>query len=77
MEKYVVVSYDGSEWGIEGDFYAEDEDSALRQGINKYQKFKCEDEERGDFKAFIANSKELKEFFDNNKFVNDEERNDI
>ncbi len=73
MEKYIVVSFDGIQWGIEGDFYANDESSAIRQGSQKYQRLKSEDEqERGDFKAFKAKSKELEEFIYNHNFVNED-----
>lgn len=73
IEKYIVVSFDGIEWGIEGDFNANDEGGAIRKALHKYQSLKSEDEnERGDFKAFKAKSKELEEFINNHKFVNED-----
>jgi len=72
-EKYVVVSFDGTQWGIEGDFYAHDESGAIRQGSQKHKILKSEDEqEHVDFKAFKAKSKELEEFIYNHNFVNED-----
>jgi hypothetical protein len=62
--KYTVVSldYNTSKWGIEGDFYANDENDAIKQA--KKQGIK-----RQMYNAFLSDSNELNDFIETNDFI--------
>ena len=63
---YTVVSLDQSKWGIEGDFYAKNEDDAIRQAKEQAEKFGAK---RQVFYSFLKDSKELNEFIRTNSFI--------
>lgn len=65
--KYTVVSYDYNicKWGIEGDFYANDKNDAIKQAKKtKKQKIK-----RQMYDAFLSDSDELNDFIKTNDFI--------
>ena len=63
---YTVVSLDQSKWGIEGDFYAKNEDDAIRQAKEQAEKFGAK---RQVFYSFLKDSEELNEFIKTNSFI--------
>ena len=63
---YTVVSLDQSKWGIEGDFYAKNEDDAIRQAKEQVEKFGAK---RQVFYSFLKDSEELNEFIKTNSFI--------
>jgi hypothetical protein len=74
-KQYTVVSQDSDyKWGIEDDFYADDEDDAIEQGRELAKKY---GDKRQMFKAFLSNSAELEEFMDSQDFIDDPEDDDL
>ena len=63
---YTVVSLDQSKWGIEGDFYAKNEDDAIIKAKEQAEKF---GEKRQVFYSFLKDSEELNEFIKTNSFI--------
>ena len=63
---YTVVSLDQSKWGIEGDFYAKNENDAIIQAKEQAEKFGAK---RQVFYSFLKDSEELNEFIKTNSFV--------
>ena len=53
-------------WGIEGDYEADDEDDAIALGQAQAIKYGAK---RSMFYAFLANSKELEDFMDDHDFI--------
>jgi hypothetical protein len=66
--KYTVVSldYKHGKWGIEGDFYADDEDDAMKQAKEQAKKYGIK---RQMFNIFLSNSDELKDFIETHDIV--------
>jgi hypothetical protein len=66
--KYTVVSFDYKQmkWGIEGDFYANDEDDAMKQAKEQAKKYGIK---RQMFNIFLSDSDELKDFIETHDFV--------
>ena len=63
---YTVVSLDQSKWGIEGDFYAKNEDDAIIKAKEQSEKFGAK---RQVFYSFLKDSEELNEFIKTNSFI--------
>ena len=63
---YTVVSLDQSKWGIEGDFYAKNEDDAIIKAKEQAEKFGAK---RQVFYSFLKDSEELNEFIKTNSFI--------
>ena len=66
--QYTVVSFDYKQmkWGIEGDFYANDEDDAMKQAKEQVKKYGVK---RQMFNIFLSDSDELKDFIETHDFV--------
>lgn len=65
---FTVVSLDTIQpkWGIEGDFYAKNEDDAITQAQEQSEKFGTK---RLIFYSFLKDSEELNEFIKTHTFV--------
>ena len=66
--QYTVVSldYKSGKWGIDGDFYANDEDDAMKQAKEQAKKYGVK---RQMFNIFLSGSDELKDFIETHDFV--------
>ena len=66
--QYTVVSLDYKQikWGIEGHFYANDEDDAMKQAKEQAKKYGVE---RQMFNIFLSDSDELKDFIETHDFI--------
>jgi len=62
----VSLDYEHRKWGIEGHFYANDEDDAMKQAKEQAKKYGVE---RQMFNIFLSDSDELKDFIETHDFI--------